>query len=250
MTLRIHQLFKRFETTPVFTNVSLNVKSGEFVAILSKSGVSKSILLNSMVALDQWDSGTVHLDGIDLGGLAEDARAAQHRKKVGFIFQAFHMLPHLDVAQNVGLPLLLLGAPDNARVRAMLDAVGLSRPIDFFIIHDNQSLSHAIYPEQIVWRYEAWQDKRWTRQQRSGSELDGCCKKARRQHKLHWMWVWRGKPCIDGKRYSMRAELRPCAQYLCGAAQPSLARHNARSCAVPSCKIPTSMALAPNYGPS
>jgi putative ABC transport system ATP-binding protein len=126
MTLRIHQLSKRFETTPVFTNVSLNVAPGEFVAIVGESGVGKSTLLNCMAALDQWDSGTVQLDGVDLGTLSDDERAALRRQKVGFVFQAFHVLPHLDVAQNVGLPLLLLGTPDNARVQAMLDAVGLT----------------------------------------------------------------------------------------------------------------------------
>ncbi len=126
MTLRIHQLCKRFEATPVFTNVSLDVAPGEFVAIVGESGVGKSTLLNCMAALDQWDSGTVQLDGVDLGTLSDDARAALRREKVGFVFQAFHVLPHLDVAQNVGLPLLLLGTPDDARVQAMLDAVGLS----------------------------------------------------------------------------------------------------------------------------
>ena len=126
MTLRIHQLSKRFETTPVFTNVSLNVAPGEFVAIVGESGVGKSTLLNCMAALDQWDSGTVQLDGVDLGTLSDDERAALRRQKVGFVFQAFHVLPHLDVAQNVGLPLLLLGTPDDARVQAMLDAVGLT----------------------------------------------------------------------------------------------------------------------------
>jgi putative ABC transport system ATP-binding protein len=88
--------------------------------------VGKSTLLNCMAALDQWDNGTVQLDGVDLGTLSDDERAALRRQKVGFVFQAFHVLPHLDVAQNVGLPLLLLGTPDDARVHAMLDAVGLT----------------------------------------------------------------------------------------------------------------------------
>jgi len=67
----------------------------------------------------------VHMQSTDLGTLSEDARALLRRNQVGFVFQAFHVLPHLDVAQNVGLPLLLLGQPDAARVQAMLDAVGL-----------------------------------------------------------------------------------------------------------------------------
>jgi putative ABC transport system ATP-binding protein len=78
-----------------------------------------------MAALDTWDSGTVHINGVDLGTMSDEARCALRREKVGFVFQAFHVLPHLDVAQNVGLPLLLLGTPDDARVQEMLAAVGL-----------------------------------------------------------------------------------------------------------------------------
>jgi putative ABC transport system ATP-binding protein len=125
MILRIDQLTKRYDNTPVFANVSLEVAPGEFVAIVGESGVGKSTLLNCMAGLDHWDSGTVQLQGADLGSMPDDARAALRREKVGFVFQAFHVLPHLDVAQNVGLPLLLLNAPDDARVEAMLEAVGL-----------------------------------------------------------------------------------------------------------------------------
>jgi putative ABC transport system ATP-binding protein len=125
MTLRVTKLTKLYGSTPVFSNVSLDVAPGEFVAIVGESGVGKSTLLNCMAALDSWDSGSVHLHGTDLGSLNEDARALLRRSQVGFVFQAFHVLPHLDVAQNVGLPLLLLGKPDAARVQAMLDAVGL-----------------------------------------------------------------------------------------------------------------------------
>ena len=79
-----------------------------------------------MAGLDSWDEGSVTLNGIDLGALSEDQRARLRRRQVGFVFQAFHVLPHLDVAQNVGLPLLLLNEPDDARVQALLDAVGLA----------------------------------------------------------------------------------------------------------------------------
>jgi putative ABC transport system ATP-binding protein len=125
MTLRVHNLSKHYGNTPVFTQVSLDVAPGEFVAIVGESGVGKSTLLNCMAGLDHWDSGTVELAGHDLATLNDDERALLRRASVGFVFQAFHVLPHLDVAQNVALPLLLLNRPDPTRVQTLLDAVGL-----------------------------------------------------------------------------------------------------------------------------
>jgi len=125
MSLVVHDLSKRYGEVPVFQHVSLNVQPGEFVAIVGESGVGKSTLLNCLAGLDHWDSGSVSIDGTDLAALDDDARARLRREKVGFVFQAFHVLPHLDVAQNVALPLMLLKRPDPARVQAMLAAVGL-----------------------------------------------------------------------------------------------------------------------------
>ena len=124
--LQVRDLAKRYGDTVVFSHVSLDVAPGEFVAIVGESGVGKSTLLNCMAGLDSWDEGSVQLKGQDLGALSDDGRALLRRRHVGFVFQAFHVLPHLDVAQNVGLPLLLLGRPDPARVAAMLEAVGLA----------------------------------------------------------------------------------------------------------------------------
>ena len=124
-SLQIARLSKHYGASPVFEDVSLTVAPGEFVAIMGESGVGKSTLLNCMAGLDTWDSGSVHVGGVDLGGLGDDQRAALRRTQIGFVFQAFHVLPHLDVAQNVALPLLLLGTPDAARVAALLDSVGL-----------------------------------------------------------------------------------------------------------------------------
>ena len=124
--LQVRGLSKGYGSIPVFSNVSLDVAAGEFVAIMGESGVGKSTLLNCMAGLDHWDQGSVQLGGQDLGNLSDDARALLRREKVGFVFQAFHVLPHLDVAQNVGLPLLLLGREDPVRVAQLLDAVGLT----------------------------------------------------------------------------------------------------------------------------
>jgi putative ABC transport system ATP-binding protein len=125
MSLVVSQLSKRYGDSTVFSNVSLDVSPGEFIAIVGESGVGKSTLLNCMAGLDSWDSGTVHIAGTNLAELNNDQHALLRRKQVGFVFQAFHVLPHLDVAQNVALPLMLLGQPDMARVESLLEAVGL-----------------------------------------------------------------------------------------------------------------------------
>jgi putative ABC transport system ATP-binding protein len=125
MSLAVRNLAKRYGDTTVFAGVSLDVAAGEFVAIVGESGVGKSTLLNCMAGLDRWDEGTVALDGQDLSLLDDDRRALLRRGKLGFVFQAFHVLPHLDVAQNIALPLMLLGKPHQERVAQVLDAVGL-----------------------------------------------------------------------------------------------------------------------------
>jgi putative ABC transport system ATP-binding protein len=125
VTLSVRGLGKRYGDAPVFSGVTLEVAAGEFVAIVGESGVGKSTLLNCMAGLDAWDEGSIVLAGEDLGSLTDDQRALLRRRKVGFVFQAFHVLPHLDVAQNVALPLMLLGELDDEHVAKMLDAVGL-----------------------------------------------------------------------------------------------------------------------------
>jgi putative ABC transport system ATP-binding protein len=126
--LTLEGLTKSFGETRVFHDVSLTLQPGEFVALLGESGVGKSTLLNCIAGLDSADSGRVEVAGTDLASLDESGRARLRRRHLGFVFQAFHVLPHLSVADNVALPLLLLGehgAASKARVAALLDAVGL-----------------------------------------------------------------------------------------------------------------------------
>ncbi len=124
--LQIKNLGKNFGATPVFDGVSLQLQAGEFVALLGESGVGKSTLLNCIAGLERPDRGSVSIAGTDLAALDDDGCARLRRRHIGFVFQAFHVLPHLTVAENVGLPLRLLGRPDDARVQALLDTVGLA----------------------------------------------------------------------------------------------------------------------------
>ena len=129
MGVVINALRKNYGAAVVFQDVSLQVAAGEFVAIVGESGVGKSTLLNCMAGLDRWDAGSIHVGGHNIGALDDEARALLRRRHIGFVFQAFHVLPHLDVAQNVGLPLMLLqpGAQEEntQRTLAMLERVGL-----------------------------------------------------------------------------------------------------------------------------
>ncbi|MBI1965195.1 MAG: ABC transporter ATP-binding protein [Betaproteobacteria bacterium] len=113
----------------VLRGIELHVARGEYVAIMGESGVGKSTLLNLIAGLDTPDSGTVSLDGTGVTTLDDDARTLLRRDRMGFVFQAFHLLPHLTVAQNVALPLSLAGTPRSQtkrRVGDMLAAVGLA----------------------------------------------------------------------------------------------------------------------------
>jgi len=114
----------------VLEGVALRVEPGEYVAIVGESVVGKSTLLNLVAGLDVPDSGEILLEGRDLARLDEDARTRLRRSRMGFVFQAFHVLPHLTVERNVALPLALNGqsGPDaDARVQQLLDAVGLGQ---------------------------------------------------------------------------------------------------------------------------
>jgi putative ABC transport system ATP-binding protein len=111
------------------SGIDLELAAGDYVAVMGESGSGKSTLLNLIAGLDRPDGGTIAVEGVDLATLDDDALTALRRVKMGFVFQAFHVLPYLTVAQNVALPLSLVGAPDSdapARVTAILADVGLA----------------------------------------------------------------------------------------------------------------------------
>ncbi len=130
--LELVNLSKSYGGRTVLAALSHRFEPGEFVAIMGESGVGKSTLLNLIAGLDAPDSGEVRVDGTPMSALDDDAATRLRRTRMGFIFQAFHVLPHLTLLQNVALPLLLNGRPDPARATQMLDAVGLAgRGADF-----------------------------------------------------------------------------------------------------------------------
>ena len=127
--LEVRGLAKSYAREPLFDAIDLDVAAGEWVAIVGESGSGKSTLLNVIAGIDRPDAGRVSLEGHALDYDDDDALAAWRRVNLGFVFQAFHLLPYLDVEENVALPLALLGASREARrerARALLAAVGLS----------------------------------------------------------------------------------------------------------------------------
>jgi len=114
--LRLQALCKRYRAdAPVLDGVQLELQRSEFLAIMGESGAGKSTLLNLIAGLDRPDSGRVLLGGIDLNALDDDALTRLRRARLGFVFQAFHILPYLSVLQNVTLPLDLLAVPRSER---------------------------------------------------------------------------------------------------------------------------------------
>ena len=129
--LSIRKLCKSFSgprAKTVLRDISFELAAGDYVAVMGESGIGKSTLLNLIAGLDRPDSGQVLLDGADLCALGDDALTLIRRKHMGFVFQAFHILPYLSVEQNVALPLALNGAGKKrmrTRVRALLGSVKL-----------------------------------------------------------------------------------------------------------------------------
>jgi putative ABC transport system ATP-binding protein len=133
--LAVEGLVRRYapERPAVIDGLSFTLAAGEWLAVMGESGVGKSTLLNLIAGLDRPDGGSLRLDGRDLGSLDDDALTLLRRESMGFVFQAFHVLPYLSVGRNVALPLELNGVARAAigpRVAAMLADVGLAGAAD------------------------------------------------------------------------------------------------------------------------
>jgi putative ABC transport system ATP-binding protein len=123
--LSVRNLSKSFSSPrarTVLRDVVFDLDAGEYIAVMGESGIGKSTLLNLLAGLDRPDAGSVLLDGTDLCALDDDALTLLRRRYMGFVFQAFHILPYLTVEQNVALPLALNGAR-GAQLRERVDAV-------------------------------------------------------------------------------------------------------------------------------
>ena len=124
--LRLSGVTKRFGDRTVLADVSLAVAAGEYVAVIGESGIGKSTLLNVIAGLEPVDAGKIFFAEDEITSLGDDALTLLRREKFGFVFQAFHVLPHLSVERNVGLPLLLKKIEDHQKIRNLIAAVGLA----------------------------------------------------------------------------------------------------------------------------
>jgi len=122
--LKLSAVTKRFGMRTVLNAVSLDLAAGEYVAVIGDSGIGKSTLLNVIAGLEPVDSGRIFFQETEITGLGDDQQTLLRREKFGFVFQAFHILPHLTVEQNVALPLLLRNI--KKEVKTTLAAVGLA----------------------------------------------------------------------------------------------------------------------------
>ena len=128
-------LKKYYGTEPNLTQaldgVSLEIEAGEFAAIVGSSGSGKTTLLNMLGALDRPDSGTVTIDGSELTAMNEEERTVFRRRKIGFVFQNYNLVPILSVYENIVLPLELDGQPPQADwISQVIDALGLTEKAD------------------------------------------------------------------------------------------------------------------------
>ncbi len=128
-----HRVTTGSRTLTILEDVSVEIHSGESVAVVGASGSGKTTLLAMLAGLDVPSAGRVYTDGQDLSGLDEDGRARARRDRIGFVFQSFQLLPALTALENVMLPLELAGEADaRRRARAILQRVGLADRLDHY----------------------------------------------------------------------------------------------------------------------
>ena len=123
--LKLERVSKRFGARRVLNDVSLELAPGDYVAVLGDSGIGKSTLLNVVAGLEPVDSGTIVFEEQTITEMSDDALTLLRRERFGFVFQAFHVLPHLTVEQNVALPLLLKNI-DQGKAKEAIRSVGLA----------------------------------------------------------------------------------------------------------------------------
>ncbi len=135
--IRLEQLCKRYqlgdEPVQALDHVDLNITAGEYLSVMGPSGSGKSTLLNMLGLLDTPDSGRYWLGGTEMTVLGEEARAAERNRRIGFVFQAYHLIDRLSARENIELPLVLTGTPPAERrpkVNALLQRLGLDRHAD------------------------------------------------------------------------------------------------------------------------
>jgi putative ABC transport system ATP-binding protein len=111
------------ETVRALADVTLHIPDGDYVSVMGPSGSGKSTLLNVLGLLDRPTRGEYLLDGKPTGKLGEEQRATLRREHIGFVFQAFHLVPRLSAAENIALPMLLAGTPPGERQRRVQEVL-------------------------------------------------------------------------------------------------------------------------------
>lgn len=136
MKIEVQNINKHFvqgkKTIQVLNDVNLDIKSGEIIALLGKSGSGKTTMLSLLAGLDRPDQGNIVVDGVDLTKLSEEGLCDFRAKKLGIVFQQFHLIPHLTALENVLLSFEINGDTDQSKAMEWLDMVGLRERADHF----------------------------------------------------------------------------------------------------------------------
>jgi putative ABC transport system ATP-binding protein len=131
--LELKNVDKNFDSTPILHDLHLTLAQGQSVALIGESGSGKSTLLNIIAGLESFDAGEVTVCGVNLKTANTATKSELRANKLGFVFQAFHLMPHLSAAQNIMLPLMLLGQAENQskqRAYELLERLSLTHRAD------------------------------------------------------------------------------------------------------------------------